>query len=268
MTESVADIMQRAAILVKSGMLPEHIKTPEAAFAIICLADEMQIPRMRAFMGMHIIKGKVELSSELMLEGFINRGGRVKWIDPEAATVQLTAANGDAVTMSFTAKDAATALLNGDNWKKYPGAMRRARAVSAGLRAIGEAHGYYAPGEIGGPEIVENTQEDERVNQTSVDAKVEESRPKEDNAGWPKGPVATLTEQAAVPPAAKVEMITMTTGELLHKTLSEKKRTLPAACLYIGIPEATPLMELTQAQAEQIINTLINPPPKTKGQKR
>lgn len=152
--DQVQVVMQMAATLVKSRLTPRGIDTPEKAFYLIMKGRELNVPPIRAIERIHIIEGRTAMAAELMLELFKRRGGRSKWLDDPKdrtrAEIRLEAPNGDVHVEQFTLEDAKTAqLLGKDNWRKWPKAMMRARAIAAGLRAMGEAEGLYDPDELG-----------------------------------------------------------------------------------------------------------------------
>lgn len=152
--DHVQSVMQMAATLVKSRLTPKGIDTPEKAFYLIMKGRELGVPPIRSLERIHIIEGRTTMAAELMLELFKRRGGRSEWLDDPKdrtyAEIRLKAANGDVHIERFTLEDAKTAQLFGkDNWRKWPKAMMRARAIAAGLRALGEAEGLYDPDELG-----------------------------------------------------------------------------------------------------------------------
>jgi len=169
----VADLpalMQLASQLVPTGFLPDHIKTPGQAVAIILSGRELGIGPMLALRSIYMIKGKIELSADLQLSLFKRDGGTAEFTEltESKATLKLKHPNGDPHIETFSMDDAKRAMLGGDNWKKYPKAMLRSRVITAGLKSIGfepKMSGCYAPGEIGGPETIVDVQA-EPVTQT------------------------------------------------------------------------------------------------------
>ena len=153
-------LMALAKELCTTGFLPVAIKTPAQAVAIILTGRELGLPPMQSLRSICIIQGKPELSADLQLSIFHRDGGRSKWLELTSTTAKLLLKhpNGDDHTEVFTMDDAKRAgLAAGQNWQKYPKAMLRSRAITAGLKSIGfePLTGAYVPGEIGGPEIVE-----------------------------------------------------------------------------------------------------------------
>src|SRR4030095_13742063 len=72
-----AVIRQQAEVLVKTGFLPQSIKTPEQAMAIILTGREWGIGAMAALNTINVIQGKPTISPQLML-GLINRSGELE----------------------------------------------------------------------------------------------------------------------------------------------------------------------------------------------
>jgi hypothetical protein len=128
---------------LKSGLLPNSIKTKEAAAVIALKSRELDMPYMVGIANIHVINGKPTLSAELMqslarrnLPGLIiniiesdNEKATIQFIRPEKGSKPFT--------ISWTLEDAKKAeLLKNPVWSKYPGAMLWSRAVSAGLRRV------------------------------------------------------------------------------------------------------------------------------------
>ena len=68
------------AAMVKSKMLPEHIKTPESAFAIIMMGRELGFDRMTAANNILNIKGTLTLKADAQAALMMNAGVRWKVI--------------------------------------------------------------------------------------------------------------------------------------------------------------------------------------------
>ncbi len=159
------DPMTVAKIFRASGMFPD-IQSEAAAATKIIIGRGLGLSDFEAMSGLHIIKGKAVLASNLMAAS-IKRAGKYDYratcTDSECTVVFYGVAHkggwekiGDA---SFTLDDAKRAGLGGDNWRKYPRAMLFARCISAGYKqhcpdALGAAPVYVeAHGET---EIVED----------------------------------------------------------------------------------------------------------------
>ena len=148
-----AGMMQMAEVLVQTRFLPEHIKTPAQAVAIILTGQELGMPPMRALRSLQMVKGKVSESADSQLARFKSDGGRAEFLEltDTAATLRLRHPNGDEHTESFTLADAQKAGLAGPGsmYQKYPKAMLRSRAITGGLKSLGweGGSGVYDPDE-------------------------------------------------------------------------------------------------------------------------
>lgn len=160
-SEDWRTMMTMATEFVKSGLLPEAVKTPQAALVIIQKGRELGLPPMAALSGISVIKGKPTASAELMLSLIYRDHGddaiRVVSTDASACVVRYKRrAWKQAQEFSFTIQDAEQAgLTNGpnrDTWKKYGPAMLRARCISAVARMAfpDSIAGMYTPEELGG----------------------------------------------------------------------------------------------------------------------
>lgn len=157
--------------LVKSGLLPNSVDTPQKAIVIMLKGQELGLPPMLSLQEIRVIQGNPTLSARLMLALFKSRGGKVK--EEEASDKRcclvLTHPNGDKVTSTFTAEEAKRItydswegpagsrkkvtrnLAEKDNWRNYPSDMLYARAVSRGVRRCAPdiIGNLYTPDEMG-----------------------------------------------------------------------------------------------------------------------
>lgn len=138
--------------LVKTGFLPEHIKTGAQAAAIILTGQELGMAPMRAIRSLQMVKGKVVESADSQLARFKADGGHAVFrrLDEEGAVLFLKHPNGDEHEEAFTADDArAAGLLGKEMYGKFRKAMFRSRAITAGLKSIGWEGGVgnYDPSE-------------------------------------------------------------------------------------------------------------------------
>ena len=140
--------------LVKTGFLPEHLKTGAQVAAVILTGRELGMSPMRAIRSLNLVKGKVTENADSQLARFKSVGGRAKFLvfNDDTAELWLRHPNGDEHTERFTMADAERAgLLNAQpNYRKYPRAMLRSRAITAGLKSVGweGASGTYDPDEL------------------------------------------------------------------------------------------------------------------------
>lgn len=136
-----AVLKEQCSMLVRSGFLPTSVKTPEQAIAIALKGRELGVAPMQAFAQINVIQGKPAISAELQL-ALIYRNVPGAKVDFESLTNEgcslITQRPGHKpVRISFDKKDAESAqLLGKDNWKKYPRAMYRSRAISEMARTV------------------------------------------------------------------------------------------------------------------------------------
>lgn len=184
MPSTFEGVLRQAQILVKSGILPLEIKTPEAAVAIMLMGRELNIPPMQAFRGIYVVKGKPTLSAQLM-GALIFRAGHSYTIDSSTDTecvITFRRKSGETYTHSFTLKDATAAgLSGGGTWKAYPKAMLFSRCMSAGARAFmpDVIAGMYTAEELAEPETI---QVDAQTGEVVVDASYHEAAPATEDA--------------------------------------------------------------------------------------
>lgn len=138
--------------MVKTGFLPDHIRTGEQFAAIVLAGREMGIPTMRSIRSLQIIKGNVTEKADSQLARFKEAGGRAQFevLDDARAVLHLTHPNGDTHTETWTIQDSRKAGLNSGMHSKFPRAMIRSRCITAALKSIGWAGavGNYDPDEL------------------------------------------------------------------------------------------------------------------------
>jgi len=146
------ELVQAGSQMVKTGFLPDHIRTGEQFAAIVLTGREMGIPPMRAIRSLQIIKGNVVEKADSQLARFKESGGRAEFetLDDTRAVLHLTHPNGDKHSETWTADDSKKAGLTGGNHSKFPRAMIRSRCITAALKSIGWAGavGNYDPDEL------------------------------------------------------------------------------------------------------------------------
>lgn len=155
-------MIRMAGELVKSGMLPQHIKSTAACVAVMQKGRELGIAPMYAMSNIAVIQGKPTANSELMLALIYRDHGDDAVVFEESTAERCTVSYKRRTAQrrgqfTFTMQEAKQAGLQGGNWQKYPAAMLRARCVSAVARmgfpdSIG---GMYTPEELGQVEDVE-----------------------------------------------------------------------------------------------------------------
>lgn len=131
------------------------VKSPEDALMILLTGAELGLSAMQSLRGIHVVKGRPVLAADTM--GAVVRKSGV------CATLRLVESTDERCTymtrrkdddheesVTWTMEDARRAQLGGDNWRKYPKAMLRARALSAICRAVypDVVAGLYDPDEL------------------------------------------------------------------------------------------------------------------------
>lgn len=140
------DTMRLAETFCRSGFFSDAREAAQAVVKIIA-GQELGFGPMASMTGVHVIKGKVALSSNL-LGAAIKRSGRYDYrvivLTDDRAELAFFE-NGQQVGASaFTMDDAKRAgLLSNQTWKSYPRNMLLARALSNGAR-------WYCPDVFGG----------------------------------------------------------------------------------------------------------------------
>lgn len=158
-------LQRQCKAFIDSGYLPAHVKGMAQAVTIAWKGHELGIPPLQAFSSITVIKGKPCLSAELMLALIYQRvkGAKITFRTPPEkqhleCVVEMQRPGGELQPFRFSLDDAKRAglVVAGSAWEKYPSAMLRARAVSAGARAVfpDAIMGCYTPEELGG-EVVD-----------------------------------------------------------------------------------------------------------------
>jgi len=133
-------MMQMSEVLVRSGFLPDSIKTPQQAVAIILAGRELGIGPWQAIQGINIIKGRPTASPQLML-ALIKSSGQLEDIkidgDAKGCTVMMKRRGNHPFTFTFTMEDAkALGLADKPNYRTQPKVMLQWRAIGACSRIV------------------------------------------------------------------------------------------------------------------------------------
>lgn len=182
---SLSELSNISQAFEASRMFPD-IQSKAQAFVKILAGKEMGIPPFSSMTGIHIIKGKATVGSNLMAS-LIKDSGRYDYKITEhtakVCKIQFFE-HGQPVGISeFSIDDAKAAGVTGnDTWRKYPKNMLFARAISNGMR-------WYCPNATSGQTV---------YTPEEMGADVDEEGNVLNNA----------------PPAAKLEIKTEATPEL------------------------------------------------------
>jgi hypothetical protein len=154
---NVAEACDYAGLLVRSKFLPRAVTSAEAAFAIIATGRELGMTALQSLRAIHVIDGKPTLSADLIAalckkSPDLCRYFRLVQTSDTVATYETHRVGEPSPTrLSFTFAEAQRAgLTNKDNWRKFPAAMLRARAITALARAVYPdlVMGIYDPDEV------------------------------------------------------------------------------------------------------------------------
>jgi hypothetical protein len=155
---SLTEAKELASTLAGARTIPEALqKSPADVLAIVMAGAELGLAPMQSVRALVLIKGKPTLSADAM--GALVKSRRdvcqflmLRHSDGTKATYETQRVGDPApTTMSFTIEEAKAAGLAGnDNWRKFPAAMLRARALSAICRAVYSdlILGVYDPDEL------------------------------------------------------------------------------------------------------------------------
>jgi len=138
--ESYADNLKAklevASILLRSGMAPQHYKTPEQVLGAVLYGRELGFSPIRALQAIDVIQGKPTLSAAGLKALAIQHGGQFKTVEWDEKVCTLEISRGDwKENVTFTWAEAERAgLTTKDNWKRMPKPMLYARCVSTGIR--------------------------------------------------------------------------------------------------------------------------------------
>lgn len=140
--DNCADPMSVAKIFAASGMFKNASNLAVVAAKLI-VGRGMGLSDFDAMSGLHLVEGKVVLASNTMAAA-IKRNGKYDYratVTDTGCTIVFYAVDragnkSEIGKSSFTMADATRAGLAGkDVWRKYPGPMCFARAISAGYKA-------------------------------------------------------------------------------------------------------------------------------------
>lgn len=132
------EMVKMGDALVKTRMMPEHVKDGASAALIMLTGRELGMQPMRALRSLQVVKGKVIESADSQLSRFKADGGRAefKQLDDTKAVLWLKHPNGDEHTETWTIADRKAAGL-GQMHDKFPKAMNRSRVITSGLKSLG-----------------------------------------------------------------------------------------------------------------------------------
>jgi hypothetical protein len=158
MVASLADVLRLADTLAQArgGFIPDHFKNSAQVAAVILAGRELGVGPMAALRSFYLVNGKLGMDASFVSGRMLAHGIALEWLrdDDECASVRLSRAGMPPYVSTFSRQDAERAGLWGSaTWRKYPRAMLRARAITAGARAYAAdcfAGSVYTPDELRG----------------------------------------------------------------------------------------------------------------------
>lgn len=259
-------IFQLASALIKAGgFLPTHLRGEGEIVAVVLAGRELGIGPMASIRSIKIVKGNVTLDAALQLGLMIRAGLKYRWLadgsDGKTASIELSREGQEPYVSTFTIAFAERAglLKDGGNWKSYPQAMLRARAISAagkaycpdimaGIYTAEELeHSYEAPSFDSPPEYIEAPPSFEPSPLASLAL----------SAGPSKAELLTVLIEQRLPACQKIEHFAEAARELLklHGQVRSSKPWLAfqAACASYEVSprEAINLAQQPEGQAAQ-----------------
>tara|TARA_Y100000004_G_scaffold194152_1_gene258123 strand:- start:269 stop:1054 length:786 start_codon:yes stop_codon:yes gene_type:complete len=137
--KTYSEIRSFAGDAFNSSFLDKRtFKCPQDVLLVIMAGRDLGVGPGTALREFHSIHGKWEISAALMLALAIKQGVEVEWLETtnEKAVLKLTR-NGTSHTHRFTMQDAQVAgITKNPTYRSYPGAMLRARCMSAAVHAF------------------------------------------------------------------------------------------------------------------------------------
>lgn len=134
---TVAEKQQYATLLADASLLPkQYQRQPANVLLAIELGESLAIPPIQAINEVHVIEGKPSASANL-IGGLVRRAGHMLRVradrDALTATAQIVRHDDPDFTfeVTWTMEDAKRAgVLGKNNWKNFPLAMLKARAIT------------------------------------------------------------------------------------------------------------------------------------------
>lgn len=141
-----------ASTLLKSGLIPQAFKTPEAVLTAILYGQEIGLSPLQSLQSVNVVQGKPTVDAAGLKAVCLNRGMRFETLEWTDKVCALRGVRGEwQEEFSFTWDDAIRmGLADKDNWKRMPKQMLYARAVSTLARNMGAdiIRGFYSREEM------------------------------------------------------------------------------------------------------------------------
>lgn len=140
---SLGDFTNLADRFAKSALIPGDLRQrPEDVFVTLLAGHELGLAPMASLRAIHVVKGKPILSADAMVAIVLGRGACEYFLcieETDSSVTYETKRTGAPMAQraTWTIRDAERAgLANGDNWRKYPRAMLKARCKASLARDV------------------------------------------------------------------------------------------------------------------------------------
>lgn len=141
-------LMSAAEFIVKSGLAPTGIDTPQKAMLVLWTGHELGLTPMRSLRELYVVRGQVGMTTKLMCSLLRRAGGdyEINESTDKQATVTIRRHDGATYRTTITIEQAQAAKwhlrYNGDKkewqeketWKSQPDLMLTYRALCKGIR--------------------------------------------------------------------------------------------------------------------------------------
>lgn len=239
---------------------------PASTAAAILTGRELGLGPMASLRGLQVIDGSVSMTAQMMAGKILAAGHQLQWVEStdKAAEVRITRRDGlGEATCRFTLADAQRAeLLSKTNWKRYPRAMLRARALSEcagmicadvilGLEAADEPHQESPVENVGKTGVVQLVPAPEplpEITSTTVE-KLQENYAETAPEIGPETETITPAQRRKI--GAQIGELERIDGRKLDKL--ERRQFIGTL---IGTPDLGSSNDLTKDQASHVIEEL------------
>lgn len=244
--DRVSELKGMAKSLVRSGLLPDKVDSPEKAIVIILQGRELGIPMMQSFQSIDVIKGNPTVKPRTMIALAEQSGELDDWeieSDEEHAVCTVKRDGRSPVTEEWTLERASSMktkqggktipLTKKFNWRTMPRTMLEWRAIGGAFRksfpdVIG---GIYTPDEaetaverdadyVVVDEDGEYDDPTDKVNEW-INGKSEEDQENEESSGEPDPPEEPSDETQSIDGTVKEFLVDEFTKDELQEVLDE-----------------------------------------------
>lgn len=134
-------LKEMANAMISTGLISKSLARPEQVIFLIMSGNELGMGPMWSVQNLQIVDGKVSAKAEAMMALVYKNcpGAKITFLqnDDTACRLEASRPGCEPYKFGYSMDDAKKArLAEKDNWKKYPRAMLRSRAVAEVCRAV------------------------------------------------------------------------------------------------------------------------------------